>query len=355
MVDHGLTGPATDVIAEAQAMLRRARVNSRTAKYLVEQRDPELRVEAVSQVQQACEKATKAVMLGNGMPFDYVKDMGHNTIGAFVSLIAEMLGTIPQADDVSKAVLTTDATESANILTKVVLIGRFRRHRKKVLYAWKQVLPESAGNLGNKALDADQWKRLTRAFPPPVVEVFVEFQEYFGDMWRKYINECPNTYADPRPLLSKKVSIETWVFSSAFAGLPRRFPGQESDAPINPILANLAQQLLDGFLQLMLRQYVERQWPDKINIRQVMLHISRWLSSLGWLFLCATVTTPHAVSCRYPAKEGLSNNEIGSQHYTDSLGVVACIDPLATHTDDAIQNLVRHYRDIDSGFQQWIR
>ena len=344
-----------DVILETQGWLQRARVNSKAAMALVDKEDVELLVEAVSQVQQACEKATKAVMIAQEMPYDQVKGMGHNTIGAFVNLIAEMLGTIPQAEDVSKALLTSDATESANILTKVVLTRQHKRHRKKVLYAWKQVLPESSGNLGNKALDAGQWKRLTRAFPPQVVEVFVDFHEYLKDMWCQYCNEISNTFVDPRPLLSKSVPVETWVFSPAHAGLPRRFPSQETDAPINSILAKLAEQLLEEFLERMLRQHEERYWPDKINIREVVLHIGRWLSSLGWLFLCATVTTPHATSSRYPARVGSTSDEIGSQHYTKSLGVVACIGPLATHTDEAIRNLVKHYRDVDSGFQQWIR
>ena len=340
-----------DVILETQAWLQRARVNSKAAMALVDKEDLELRVEAVSQVQQGCEKATKAVMIAQGMPYDQVKGMGHKTIGAFVNLIAEMLGTIPQAEDVSKALLISDATESANILARVVLTRQHKRHRKKVLYAWKQVLPESSGNLGNKALEAGQWKRLTRAFPPQIVEVFVDFHEYLKDMWRKYCNEIPNTFVDPRPLLSKSILVETWVFGPAYAGLPRRFSSQETDAPINSILAKLAEQLLEEFLERMLRQHDERHWPDKIDIRKVVLHIGRWLSSLCWLFLCATVTTPHATSFRYPAKVGSTSDEMGSQHYTKRLGVVACIGPLATQTGEAIRNLVRHYRDIDSGFQ----
>ena len=143
-----MTGNTADAITEAQAMLRRARVNSKTAKFLVGAEDPELIVEAVSQVQQACEKATKAVMIAQGMPYDQVKGMRHNTIGAFVTLIAEMLGAIPQAGDVSESLLTGDATRAANILSKVVLTGRFKRHRKKVQYAWKQVLPENTSDLG---------------------------------------------------------------------------------------------------------------------------------------------------------------------------------------------------------------
>ena len=344
-----------NMILETHGWLQRARVNSKAAMTLVDKEDVELLVEAVSQVQQACEKATKAVMVAQGTPYEQVKGMGHNTIGAFVNLIAHMLDTIPQAEDVSKALLTSDATVSANVLTKVVLTRQHKRHRKKILYAWKQVLPGSSGNLGNKALDAGQWNRLTRAFPPQVVEVFVDYHEHLKDMWRRYCNEISNTFVDPRPLLSKGVPVETWVYSPDYAGLPRRFPGQETDAPINSILAKLAEQLLEEFLERMLRQYDERDWPDKINIREVVLHIGRWLSSLCWLFLCATVTTPHATSSKYPARAGSTSDEIGSQHYTKSLGIVACILPLATHTDETIRNLERHYRDIDSGFRQWIR
>ena len=115
----------------------RAMVNAKSATILVEQEDEDLLVEAVSQVQQACEKATKAVMIGQGIPYDQVKESGHNTIGGFTNLIAEMLGTIPLAEDVSKALLTQDATESALKLTKMVLSGkRNKTTRDKVLYAF---------------------------------------------------------------------------------------------------------------------------------------------------------------------------------------------------------------------------
>ncbi len=133
-----------------------------------------------------------------------------------------------------------------------------------------------------------------------MVEIFVDFHDSFGNMWRQYVNETPNLYADPRPLLSGEVRVETWVFSPAYAGLPMRFPGQEPDAQLNPVLAKLAQQLLSEMMELLFRGVDQRNWPDAINVREVLLHIPRWLTSLGWLFLCATVTIPHAVSSRYP-------------------------------------------------------
>ena len=94
-MDRKLPDHTTERIDDAQEWLRRAMANARSATILVEQEDADLLVEAVSQVQQACEKATKAVMIGQGIPLDKVTDTGHNTIGAFINLIAEMLGTIP--------------------------------------------------------------------------------------------------------------------------------------------------------------------------------------------------------------------------------------------------------------------
>ena len=235
MIDMSGLGQSLPETRDAQEWLQRARVNAQAARVLVEQEGTDLRVEAVSQVQQACEKATKAVMLAQGMSYDEVKGMGHNTIGAFVNLMADMMTTNPLAENVSKVLLTQDATESAKNITKVVLKGRRNKVlRDKVLYAWKQVLPENAGNLGNNALQVEQWERLTRAFPTQVVELFIEFHKRLKDIWREYINEIPNMYADPRPLLSKAVSPEAWMFSPDYAGLPRRFPRARVRSPNQP-------------------------------------------------------------------------------------------------------------------------
>ena len=351
-----LTGNTPEEIKEVQAWLRRAGGNAKTARIIVERDDPELLVEAVSQVQQACEKATKAVLLANGTTYSEVTAMGHNTIGAFVSLIARLLDSNPFAEDFSRALLKEEAMESAKALTKVVLSGRRnKKHREDVLYAFKQVLLPTSGTLGNRALETEEWERLTRAFPPRVVEMFIAFHEHFSDMWRQYINEMPNIYVDPRPLLAKEVKPETWVFNPAYAGLPRAFPGQESESPINPILANLAQQLVDDSFERMFRHIDRKHWPTTVNIRELLRYISNWLTSLGWLFLCTTVTTPHATSSRYPAEEFQFKTVKGSQDYTKQLGVVACIGPLAIYTEEAIRNLIRHYRQIENDYRQMLR
>ena len=183
-----LTGNTREEVREVQSWLRRAGGNAKTARIIVEQDDPELLVEAVSQVQQACEKATKAVLLANGTTYSEVTAMGHNTIGAFVSLITRMLDRNPLAEDFSRAVLKEEAMESAKALTGAVLSGRRnKKHREDVIYAFKKVLPPTSGTLGNRALETEEWERLTRAFPPKVVEMFIALHEHFSDMWRQYI------------------------------------------------------------------------------------------------------------------------------------------------------------------------
>ena len=105
----------------------------------------------------------------------------------------------------------------------------------------------------------------------------------------------------------------------------------------------------------MFRNTDPRHLPDTINIRELLRHIGDWLISLSWLFLCATVTTPHATSSRYPAEDFESKTVKGSQHYAKQLGVVACVGPLAVHTEEAIRNLIRHYWQIENGYRQMLR
>ena len=353
---RSLTEPTPGDILATQEWLRRSLANARAARILMEQNDPELQVEAVTQVQQACEKATKAILLANGMTYSEVNAMSHNTIGAFVSLIARMLDRSPFAEDFSLALVEEEATESAITLAKLVLTGRRnKKNREDVVYAFKQVLPPVSGTLGNNALQVEEWRRLTRAFPPKIIEIFIAFHESFTDMWRQYINEMPNMHVDPRPLLAKEVEPETWVFSPSYAGLPKRFPGQAADARTNQILANLADQILNDSINQKFSHIDRKYWPETVNIRELLRHISNWLTSLGWLFLCATVTTPHAVSSRYPAEMFESETIRGSQHYTKQLGVVACIGPLAVHTEETIRNLIRHYRQIESDYRPMLR
>ena len=352
MINRNWLGRTPEEILDARQWLGRAHVNARTAQLIVGQAEPELLVEAVTQVQQACEKTTKALMLANGITYAEVRAMSHNTIGAFVELIAQMMTGSPLAEDVSRVLVKPGGTYAANELTRLVLSGPGnRRIRKGVQYAWKQVLPESRGHLGNRALEVEEWRSLTKAFSPQMVEAFIAFHEYFTDMWRQYINGIPNQYVDPRPLLNREVNADTWTFSPAHAGLPRRFPGQESDSPSNPILASLAQQFLNDSLEQLFRHTDVRQWPERVNMRTLLLYVANWLTSLGWLFLCATITTPHATSSRYPAEHTNSKRVRGSQDYNNRLGVIACIGPLADHTEDAISKLINHYRPTVTSYR----
>lgn len=345
-------GSAADRMDEKQEWLRRALANAKAAKVLVAQQDPELLVEAVTQVQQACEKATKAVLLAHGKSYSELTSMGHNTIGAFIVLVADMMQGIPFAAEFSQVVLRKESGDAAFSLAKMVLRGhRNKRRKNDVIYAFKQVLPPASDNLGNKALDTSQWERLTRAFPPHVVDVLIRLHNEHRETWYQYIDQVPTELVDPRPLIAEEVDAETWVFEHA--GFPRRFPGRESSVPTNPDLSQLVQRILEDYIIQGFRQGGRRSWPRRVNARKITVHISDWIMSLLWLFFCAIVTTPHAVSSRYPANE--SQSEMGSQHYSNRLGVVARIGPLADNTEEVIQTLMTYYKDIEDGYSRMLR
>ena len=351
-----LTEFTPEQIKQTQEWLRRALANAKAARILVEQDDPDLLVEAVSQVQQACEKATKAILLAHCATYSEVTSLGHNTIGAFTTLIARIMQGIPFAEDFLRALLKEDAGEAANLLGRVVLSGRRNRERRNdVIYAFKQMLPRpSSEPLGSKALEVAEWDRLTRSFPPQVVEMLIDMHVRHKEMWSQYNSGIRKVRVDPRPLLSKEVDAETWVFDPDYAGLSRRLPGQEYDIPTNPELSQLVQQILNYSVSQLLHQADQSSWPSAINIRIILLHLAKWLTSLGWLFLCATITTPHAVSSRYPAEIFQSETVKGSQHYSKRLGVVACIRPLAQHTDEVIRNLIAHFKRSESDFSSML-
>ena len=147
---RSLAEATPEEMVATQEWLRRALANSRTARLIVEQGAPELLVEAVTQVQQACEKATKAILLGNGMTYREVTAMGHNTIGAFVNLIARMLERSPLAEDFSRALLKGEATESANALAKLVL-----RNYLKTIFGLDGALRQAQGE--RNAILARSW------------------------------------------------------------------------------------------------------------------------------------------------------------------------------------------------------
>ena len=113
--------------------------------------------------------------------------------------------------------------------------------------------------------------------------------------------------------------------------------------------------MLNDFVEGDLGHIDRRQWPAEIDIREALLRTGNWLTSLTWLFLCAIITTPHAVSSRYPTEEGSVNYQMGSQYYDQKLGVVACIGPLANHTETVVQNLITHFRQIEDGYYQMLR
>ena len=351
-----MTGPTEHELNDTHEWLRRAHVNAKTARLIVEQDDQELRIEAVTQVQQACEKATKAVMLASGATYADAKAMGHNTIGAYANLIVQMATVNPLAQINLSRLVTKKSMDTVTALAEVALGGRRHKSKKrKVLAAWKRVLPESSQDLGNTALEEEEWRHLTKSFSREVVNVLVDLHHMHVTKWSEYIDKVPSRNVELRPLFGQTINPEVWLQSPDFAGFPSP-PGRNSSATSLTLnFDDVARGIVSTHLTYVVSNVDRRDWPQTVDVKGIASQLGKWVQALLWLLLCATVTTPHAVSSRYPAEVRKRGAAKGSQDYTDRLGVMACIAALATITEEVIGDLIEHYRQVESGFTSFAR
>ena len=355
-VERYVTGSSKCDLKDSHEWFRRALVNAKTARLIAEQDNPELRIEAVTQLQQACEKATKAVLLANGTTYRDVESMGHNTIGAYVNLIVQMATANPLSKDYLPKLVTEDSMRTVTSLVEVALSGkRYRRMKRQVLGAWKDILPEASHSLGNTKLEDREWRRLTSSFSRDVVKMFIELHELHVATWSKYIDDVPSRNVELRPLLTQEISAEVWLKSPDFGGLPTP-PKRKSSAPsLRPSFEDMAQEFASKYLIAVVSEIDSRNWPQTVDVKGLTSLIAKWIQALLWLLFSATVTSPHAVSSRYPADVGNRGVAKGSQDYTDDLGVVYYVAPLSKITEEVIHNIIEHHRHIETGFTSFGR
>ncbi len=351
-----MTGSTGHDLDDTHEWLRRAYANAKTARLIVEHGDPELRIEAVTQLQQACEKATKAVLLANGTTYADVKAMGHNTIGAYLSLIVQMGTANPLSKKYLPQLVTEDSMRTVSMLAELALSGRrYKSMRLSVLQAWKDILPETSSGLGNTELGQEEWRRLTRSFSREVAKAFVELHKLHVTTWSKYIDKIPSRHVELRPLLAQEISPEGWLLSPDYGGFPTPPNGKRSATSFRPGFEDVAQLLVSEHLDAVLSSIGSRNWPQTVDVKGIASLLAKWIQALLWLLFCATITTPHAVSSRYPAEVGKRGAAKGSQDYTSALGVMFSVEALANITEEVIEHLIEHYRHIETGLTSFGR
>ena len=144
----------------AMEWLERAHVHAVTAKLLVKQGNQRLYMEAVSQLQQACEKATKGLMIANGMPYQDVERLQHNTSGAFLELLIHVMARHQDNLDWNSLDLSNAPKAGSDLIKLIFPKDRPPGRKVKLQKIWDSLFPD-ADDL-HSGTNADwRWWRVT--------------------------------------------------------------------------------------------------------------------------------------------------------------------------------------------------
>lgn len=330
-----------DVGNQFDVWLRRAYVNISVAKLIVEQGKPEHLAEAVTQFQQATEKASKALLLANGVPTRDVVGLSHDTVAAYLNL----LGSAAKNQDFGDLFRQTVTPEQINSWRALIASFVKRKSQQKILNkVLREIFPTIEDETPIEQFpNPSDWHDSIRNWPAEAINMLLDIHKNVVGTFNAYLKlVVRQRTVDPRPLLRKEVSARTWAFSKDHAALPPFFNGRsllmQQDDRRWEVVENLCERILDQAI------YAEdsSKWPESINIREelesLLMNATNWLR----LYLLGAVSMPHATTSRYPREVGAINS-IGSQDYNERLGIVQCIHRLVRETEETILQLMKQY------------
>ena len=322
--------------------LRRAEVNAKVARLIVDQRNTELYVEAVTQVQQSAEKAVKALLIKQGVPYQDVKDLEHNAIAAFLTLFRNSTN-LQEAKNIWQAKITVEDVRNINNLINVSISRKAQRG--KIRKAIRDLLPQVNQEISiGKNTDWRDWYDRARKCPPDrIYELFKGYQVNKGILF-DYANLInPERRADPTPLLLGHIAPIDWGFSPDYGGLPEWFQGKSMRKGQSPEIRAAVESLCE-YLRTQLPSHIHSgQSMDTVNMREFVRTFASRSSNWIRLYLIGAITTPHAVSSRYPSAP--DDGSIGAQHYDSGLGIVKCIPMLASEMEDTVRILIEEHEE----------
>ena len=222
-----------DLVGERR---KRAHVNAKVAKMIAEENDPDSFVEAVTQLQQAVEKATKGFMIATGVPPEEVEELQHNTSGAFLVLIVRLMDREQENLDWQSLELFGGPISGYRLIESMFPI-RGKTHRKVNLRrVWEETFPDVDRSAYRISTDWRWWRKEISTWSEEAINWILDGHEEYRSRWDYYIDGISNSNrpkkVDPRPLLSGEVSPDTWVFDRNYAGLREWFIEGKTKTPL---------------------------------------------------------------------------------------------------------------------------
>lgn len=320
---------------------KRAQVNANIAKMIAEENDPDLLVEAVTQLQQAVEKATKGFMIATGAPLSEVEELEHNTSEAFLALIVRIMDSKQENLDF-KSLELYDAPTSGYKLIESMFPTRSKAYRKaKLRRAWESLFADVDHRAYRMNTDWRWWRKEISTWSEETINMMLDGHDEYRSRWDSYIEGMNKSSrpkkVDPRPLLSGDVSPDTWVFDREYAGLREWYIEGTTKSPLRVQHAKAIKAYCDHLIKMIADPVPREMWPKSVDLQVVLYTIRDYTSALLFLYVAGVITTPHATTSRYPS-DG-SSERMGTQNYTSDLGIIRCVGRLSHETEATIRRL----------------
>lgn len=289
--------------------------------------DSSLKKQALFHVQQSAETATKALALGIGMSYEKVKGFGHNNLDLSCKIIDRMMEEI---------------------------------HLKPFLGA---IMPESMANESLKAFgallretgDSEFRGAMQLASPSHVKEILGLINGVNSNLEHSAPLQIERLIAEVPTLLNfpeeNQDARESIIPRGVMEWMERQ--GKDADALKDLLDLNLKRRFV--FPETDHRG--ERSDSDDANrvspevvIKEVQSLLKLVMAAIN-VFLIGALAWPHQSSARYPVKsdaqvsaeETTHLRTLGTQHYTDEIGVIRYIRELSLSIREAVETLNNYY------------
>lgn len=341
----------------AMEWLERAQVNAETAKLIVKQGNQGLYIEAVSQLQQACEKATKGLMVANGMPYQDVQRLQHNTSGAFLELMIHVMTRHQDSLDWSSLDLSNAPMAGSDLIKLIFPKDRRSGRKVKLQKIWNSLFPDADDIPSGTNTDWRWWREQTSTWSEEAINWLLDGHEEYRAMWDRYIDRMQKSdrvnKAPLEPLLEGHVSPDVWVFDRQYAGLSEWFVDHKRKVNLRTKHDQAVTAFCNHMIASTMKVVGTAPLPERVEILPVLYYLRDYSSAMLFLYVAGIITAPHATSSRYPADQqdndrpGRKRASMGTQDYKSELGIIKCVERLSRETQ-ACTRRIKKLLDYDS-------
>ena len=296
------------------------------------------RPQALFLVQQSMQKAVKGLQISKGATYDEVESYSHGTLDSFLSLnlgigkegfVAEALGKLFEPSALERLAALHFAIAGKKD-------SKQKRRRREIPDEYRQAFP-SLGFTKPDSGDSESIEAQFAALPPEGAATLMQALSNIQGIVHSATKK-PLKFAVPPP----DGDLFTWLYDQIMSELTERLPNIQLRKLTEPE-AEIARAFLDMIGETSLREALARpaEWDIRLQFEWVVAYLS--------LYIVGSISWPHAVSTRYPARPGAppdaieaaKQRQMGFQHYSYEIGAIRHVDLLARQAVWATRALIK--------------